>query len=65
MNALDKIKILPSAFVAENAPLGVEAANNAGIPCIVVLNNTPLNIQDFRSIIMRIESSGIPALQDS
>jgi beta-phosphoglucomutase len=52
MNALDKIKILPSkALVAENAPLGVEAANNAGIPCIVVLNNTPLNIQDFRSII--------------
>ena len=52
MNALDKIKILPSkALVAENAPLGVEAANNAGISCIVVLNNTPLNIQDFRSVI--------------
>jgi beta-phosphoglucomutase len=52
MNALDKIKIVPSkALIAENAPLGVEAANNAGIPCIVILNNTPLNIQDFRSII--------------
>lgn len=52
MKALDKIKIVPSkALIAENAPLGVEAANNAGIPCIVILNNTPLNIQDFRSII--------------
>jgi beta-phosphoglucomutase len=52
MNALDKIKIVPSeALIAENAPLGVEAANNARIPCIVILNNTPLNIQDFRSII--------------
>jgi beta-phosphoglucomutase-like phosphatase (HAD superfamily) len=52
MNALDKIKIVSSqALIAENAPLGVEAANNAGIPCIVILNNSPLNIQDFRSII--------------
>jgi beta-phosphoglucomutase len=52
MNALNKIKVPRSkALVVENAPLGVEAANNAGIPCIVVLNNTPLNIQDFRSVI--------------
>jgi beta-phosphoglucomutase len=52
MNTLDKIKIVSSkALIAENAPLGVEAANNAGIPCIVILNNSPLNIQDFRSII--------------
>jgi beta-phosphoglucomutase len=52
MNALDKIKIVPSkALIAENAPLGVKAANNAGISCIVILNNTPLNLQDFRSII--------------
>jgi beta-phosphoglucomutase len=52
MNALDKIKIVPSeALIAENAPLGVEAANNARIPCMVILNNTPLNIQDFRSMI--------------
>jgi HAD superfamily hydrolase (TIGR01509 family) len=52
MNALDKIKIAHSkALIAENAPLGVKAANNAAIPCIVILNNTPLNIQDFRSII--------------
>jgi beta-phosphoglucomutase len=52
MNALNKIKVPRSkALVVENAPLGVEAANNAGISCIVVLNNTPLNIQDFRSVI--------------
>jgi beta-phosphoglucomutase len=52
MSALDKIKVMPSkALIAENAPLGVKAANNAGIPCIVILNNTPLNFQDFRSII--------------
>jgi HAD superfamily hydrolase (TIGR01509 family) len=52
MNALNKIKVPRSkALVVENAPLGVEAANNAGIQCIVVLNNTPLNIQDFRSVI--------------
>jgi beta-phosphoglucomutase len=52
MNALNKIKVPSSkALVVENAPLGVEAANNAGISCIVVLNNTPLNIQDFRSVI--------------
>jgi beta-phosphoglucomutase len=38
MNALNKIKVPRSnALVVENAPLGVEAANNAGIPCIVVL----------------------------
>ena len=41
MNALNKIKVPRSkALVVENAPLGVEAANNAGIQCIVVLNNT-------------------------
>jgi HAD superfamily hydrolase (TIGR01509 family) len=52
MNALNKIKVPRSkALIVENAPLGVEAANNAGISCIVVLNNTPLNIQDFRSVI--------------
>jgi HAD superfamily hydrolase (TIGR01509 family) len=52
MNALDKIKIPPSeTVVVENAPLGVEAATSAGIQCIVILNNTPLNIQDFTSVI--------------
>lgn len=50
--ALDKVKISPSeALVVENAPLGVEAANKGEIECIVVLNNTPLTIHDFKSII--------------
>ncbi|MRN68588.1 MAG: HAD-IA family hydrolase [Nitrosopumilales archaeon] len=39
------------ALIVENAPLGVEAANRAGIPCIVVLNNTPLDTTDFKSLI--------------
>jgi beta-phosphoglucomutase len=39
------------AIVVENAPLGVKAANNAGIRCIVTLNNTPLNISDFEGLI--------------
>jgi beta-phosphoglucomutase len=52
MAALDKIKISPSeALIVENAPLGVEAANKAGIQCIVVLNNTALTIEDFKSVI--------------
>src|SRR5919202_365053 len=50
--ALDKIKISASeALIIENAPLGVQAANRAGIQCLVVLNNTPLSIQEFKSII--------------
>lgn len=52
MAALDKIKVSPSeTLVVENAPLGVEAANKAGIQCIVALNNTPLTFQDFKSLI--------------
>ena len=39
------------AIVVENAPLGVKAANNAGIRCIVTLNNTPLKISDFDGLI--------------
>jgi beta-phosphoglucomutase-like phosphatase (HAD superfamily) len=38
-------------MIVENAPLGVQAANNAGIKCIVVLNNTPLMVSDFNSLI--------------
>lgn len=38
-------------MVVENAPLGIEAANKAGIQSIVVLNNSPLNIEDFRFVI--------------
>jgi beta-phosphoglucomutase len=39
------------AVVVENAPLGVEAANKAGIQCIVTLNTTPLEISDFKDLI--------------
>lgn len=41
----------PDAIVVENAPLGVKAANNARIRCIVTLNNTPLKISDFEGLI--------------
>ena len=50
--ALTKMNLKPSqTMVVENAPLGVQAANNAGIKCIVVLNNTPLMTSDFNSLI--------------
>jgi beta-phosphoglucomutase len=52
IRALNKINISHSeAMVVENAPLGIEAANKAGIHSIVVLNNSPLMIQDFSSLI--------------
>jgi HAD superfamily hydrolase (TIGR01509 family) len=50
--ALNRMKIdTAEAIVVENAPLGVEAANKAGLQCILVLNNTPLQIKDFNSMI--------------
>ena len=50
--ALAKLGLAESeAIIVENAPLGVEAANNAGIKCIVTLNNTPLKILDFKGLI--------------
>ena len=51
--ALQKMNIKSSeCIVVENAPLGVEAANKAGIRCILTLNNTPLDIStDFNNII--------------
>ena len=50
--ALQKMNLKPSeALVVENSPLGVEAANKAGIPYIVTLNNSPLDISsDFGSL---------------
>lgn len=43
MEALNKINICASeAMVVENAPLGIEAANKAGIQSIVVLNKCTL-----------------------
>jgi len=50
--ALMKMALTESeAIVVENAPLGVKAANNAGIRCVVTLNNTPLKISDFEGLI--------------
>lgn len=48
--ALEKLRV-KEAVVVENAPLGVQAANSAGLPCFVVLNNTPLTRQDFAGLI--------------
>lgn len=46
------MNIRPSeAMVVENSPLGVEAAIRAGIPYIIILNNTPLDISsDFKGL---------------
>ena len=50
--ALTKMGLTESeAIVVENAPLGVKAANNAKIRCIVTLNNTPLKLSDFEDLI--------------
>jgi beta-phosphoglucomutase-like phosphatase (HAD superfamily) len=53
--ALQKMKIKSSdCIIVENAPLGVEAANKAGIMCIITLNNTPLEISsDFHNVITK------------
>ena len=52
LEALKQMKISPkNAVVVENAPLGIRAANSAGISCYVVLNNTPLSRSDFGGII--------------
>jgi beta-phosphoglucomutase len=51
--ALQRLNVKPSdaVVVVENAPLGVKAANSAGIPCIVTLNTSPLAISDFKGLI--------------
>ena len=52
LEALNRMKVKPKdAVVVENAPLGAQAANNAGIACYVALNNTPLTRSDFKGII--------------
>jgi len=49
--ALQKMNLMPSeAIVVENSPLGIEAATKAGIPYIITLNNTPLDISDFGNL---------------
>lgn len=52
LEALRRINVSQKdAVVVENAPLGVKAANNAGIDSYVALNNTPLRRSDFDGII--------------
>ncbi|MGH9974964.1 MAG: HAD family hydrolase [Nitrososphaeraceae archaeon] len=50
--ALNKMKLPTSqVIVVENSPFGVEAANKAGLECIITLNNTPLDIHnDFNEV---------------
>ncbi|MGH9979525.1 MAG: HAD family hydrolase, partial [Nitrososphaeraceae archaeon] len=50
--AINKMKLSTSqVIVVENSPLGVEAANKAGLECIITLNNTPLDIHnDFNEV---------------
>jgi beta-phosphoglucomutase-like phosphatase (HAD superfamily) len=49
--ALQRMNLTPvDAIVVENSPLGVEAAAKAGIPYIITLNNTPLDISDFGTL---------------
>ncbi|MGC1932285.1 MAG: hypothetical protein WA667_25210 [Candidatus Nitrosopolaris sp.] len=51
-SAEGKLKLgTTESIVVENAPLGVEVVNKADIPCIVVFNNTPLDAEDFKSLI--------------
>jgi HAD superfamily hydrolase (TIGR01509 family) len=50
--ALERMDLKPQeAIVVENAPLGVQAANKAGIECIVTLNNSMLKVSDFKDLI--------------
>jgi len=50
--ALQRLNVKhPDAVVVENSPLGVKAANSAGILCIVTLNRSPLTISDFKGLI--------------
>jgi beta-phosphoglucomutase-like phosphatase (HAD superfamily) len=50
--ALQKLNLKPSdAIIVENAPLGVKSAIRAGVKYIVTLNNTPLDISDFKDLL--------------
>lgn len=49
---LQRAKLNPlDVLVIENAPLGVQASNNAAIKSLVVLNNSPLRKNDFVNLI--------------
>ncbi len=50
--ALDKLNLKPSeAVIVENAPLGVKSAIRAGVRYIVTLNNTPLDLANFKDVL--------------
>ena len=50
--ALQKLNLKPSdAIIVENAPLGVKSAIRAGVRYIVTLNNTPLDLSDFKDLL--------------
>jgi HAD superfamily hydrolase (TIGR01509 family) len=50
--ALRKLNLKPSeAVIVENAPLGVESAIRAGVGFIITLNNTPLELADFKGLL--------------
>jgi len=50
--ALNKLNLKPSdAIIVENAPLGVKSAIRAGVRYIVTLNNTPLDLSDFKDVL--------------
>lgn len=52
LEALRQMRLKASeALVVENSPLGVKAANDAGIKCVLVLNNTPLRRADFQGLV--------------
>jgi beta-phosphoglucomutase len=49
---LQRTRLNPlDVLVIENAPLGVQASNNAAIKPVVVLNNSPLKVNDFVNLI--------------
>ena len=50
--ALQKLNLKPSdAIIVENSPLGVKSAKRAGVRYIITLNNTPLDISDFKDLL--------------
>jgi HAD superfamily hydrolase (TIGR01509 family) len=51
IKALEKLGLdTKDGLVVENSPLGVDSAIKAGIEYIVILNNTPLTIEDFSNL---------------
>ncbi len=49
--ALKKLNLKPEqAIVVENSPLEIESEKRAGIRFINTLNNTPLELSDFKSL---------------